>query len=310
MKGVEHMQKLLTIAIPTYNRENELSRQIEFIMKEVKDYIDQVEVIISDNSSTDSTQALLKKYREKHSELKININEINLGLVGNLYKLIDLTESKYIWFVGDDDEIYEGAIGIVIEILKNNPDLNMVFINHMALRHNTNEIIFEKAYSGFCGLRKDGIDAFTDIFLETNTSLMFITACVYKTQNISQYRKEYDKDRLEAPLYFSMKSFVSENIYITEEVLISNYWGENSWSDKSYDILFNGVFDILLNLREHGFCNKQKKKMIKSYLLNKQYYHMLSLYKNPLMFFKLIIYYDFNHLKRLASRMKNLLRNL
>ena len=52
-------EKLLTIAIPTYNGEKTISDMLELLLPQVDD---RVEIIISDNCSTDDTYDIINKY--------------------------------------------------------------------------------------------------------------------------------------------------------------------------------------------------------------------------------------------------------
>lgn len=304
------MRKLLTIGIPTFNRRKKLGHQIKCLERQVRNHLDDVEVIISDNCSTDGTDEMLKEDSKRLDWLKININKDNLGLVGNIYKLEELADSKYIWFIGDDDEIAEGTVERVIEIIKCNPNINMVYINHKAHIGNANNIVSEKSFSGKCGLLKDGKNAFCDIFLESQTSLMFITACVYKKENISEYKKQFPSTKLEAPLFFSIKSCASGSVFVTQEVMINNRWGSSSWKNEAYQIMYKGVFDILFDAEEYGYSKGQKKLMIKAYLLKQQIAHITSVIKAPHYFVRLIFYYDHKHILNIATVTKQIFRIL
>lgn len=52
------MEKILTIAIPTYNRANYLKRALKSIAKQ---YDDRLEIIVSDNASLDDTEEVVRE---------------------------------------------------------------------------------------------------------------------------------------------------------------------------------------------------------------------------------------------------------
>lgn len=56
---------LLSICIPTYNRAEYLARSIESIICQDEFKTKQVEIVISDNASTDNTEAVARKYTKK-----------------------------------------------------------------------------------------------------------------------------------------------------------------------------------------------------------------------------------------------------
>ena len=53
--GGKMSEKLLTIAIPTYNGEKTISNMLDILLPQCLKYIDKIEVFISDNASTDDT---------------------------------------------------------------------------------------------------------------------------------------------------------------------------------------------------------------------------------------------------------------
>jgi abequosyltransferase len=60
-------EPLLSICIPTYNREKYLRRLLDSIVFQ-KEFIDtnDVEIVIADNASTDSTEELVNEYTKKY----------------------------------------------------------------------------------------------------------------------------------------------------------------------------------------------------------------------------------------------------
>ena len=66
----------ISIALATYNGEKYLREQLDSILKQtVQDF----ELIVCDDCSTDSTKAILNEYAENDSRIKVFFNEKNLG---------------------------------------------------------------------------------------------------------------------------------------------------------------------------------------------------------------------------------------
>jgi len=57
------MNKLLTIAIPTYNRADLLDKQLTWLSQAIKGFETECEILVSDNCSTDHTQSIINKWR-------------------------------------------------------------------------------------------------------------------------------------------------------------------------------------------------------------------------------------------------------
>lgn len=97
----------LTIAIPTYNRAQLLALNLENIF----DIIDEnVQVIVSDNCSSDDTSFVCKDYIKQNNFLYTK-NYKNIGYDLNILNCVRLSMGEYIWFLADDDsftiELYQ-----------------------------------------------------------------------------------------------------------------------------------------------------------------------------------------------------------
>lgn len=95
-------KKLLTIAIPTFDRNEILLRNIEKILPQVKDW---VEIFVVDNHSkipvADTLEFLISNNR--NACIRIYRNTENIGVNANVLRCIEFCESEYIWVLGDDD---------------------------------------------------------------------------------------------------------------------------------------------------------------------------------------------------------------
>ena len=104
----------LTIGVPVYNGEKYISRCIDSIAKEyeaVKDKIE-LELLIVNDGSKDSSETMLKGYSVKLSYLKV-ISQENRGLAHVRRVTLEEASGDYLWFVDVDDEIEEGSIEFI-----------------------------------------------------------------------------------------------------------------------------------------------------------------------------------------------------
>ena len=79
-------QPLLSICIPTYNRSQYLKKTLDSIICQEEFSPDNVEIVISDNCSTDDTEIVCKEYTEQYENIKYfrnneNIRDRNFPLV-------------------------------------------------------------------------------------------------------------------------------------------------------------------------------------------------------------------------------------
>ncbi len=92
----------LSVLIPTYNREKYVGVAIESVLNQK--YSD-LEIICSDNASTDKTFQILQKYQNKDERIKVFQNEINLGPVWNWKRCLENASGKFIHWLWSDDWI-------------------------------------------------------------------------------------------------------------------------------------------------------------------------------------------------------------
>lgn len=91
---------MISVALTTYNGEKYLEQQIDSILNQ--DF-DDIELIVSDDASTDQTWALLNEYAKRDNRVKIYRNEKNIGFKANFEKVIKLTSGDYVALCDQDD---------------------------------------------------------------------------------------------------------------------------------------------------------------------------------------------------------------
>ncbi len=119
--------KLLTILIPTYNRSKKLLRllnQIDSYLNDDERFSEKIDVIISDNGSIDSTKNDVTDFIKFKKNFKYFRQNENKGFDNNIKFLYDVAVSEFVWYFSDDDIIFKGAFGEIINSLTyKNPDI-------------------------------------------------------------------------------------------------------------------------------------------------------------------------------------------
>lgn len=96
-----NQKPLVTIGIPTYNRAGALLRgTIECALAQT---YDNIEIIVSDNCSSDNTGEVVTSY--KSEKIQYIRQSVNLGSNGNFNALIDAANGDYFLLLHDDDLI-------------------------------------------------------------------------------------------------------------------------------------------------------------------------------------------------------------
>jgi glycosyltransferase involved in cell wall biosynthesis len=114
---------ILSICIPTYNRAHYLKNCLESLKIQIIDnpfLTDAVEIVISDNHSTDNTAGVAESYRRYFRHFVYRCAEKNVGFDLNVLNVVRNATGKYCWYLGDDDVVVNGAVSFVVDCLKNN----------------------------------------------------------------------------------------------------------------------------------------------------------------------------------------------
>lgn len=114
---------LVTIGIPTYNRAKQLRRAIETALGQ--DYSN-IEVIVSDNASTDGTQNQYQLLCDSDPRLKYLQQEKNIGPTANFAAVLKAATGVYFMWLGDDDWIDAGYVSSCARVLASDPSISLV----------------------------------------------------------------------------------------------------------------------------------------------------------------------------------------
>ena len=110
---------LLTIAFITYNRRQYLVESLPRVLAQVGDE-SSVEVLVSDNASTDDTRALVQEMQKMYKNLHYRCNEKNVGAEGNVHRAMQASCGEYVLIAGDDDYFRDGMLDILLDTVRKN----------------------------------------------------------------------------------------------------------------------------------------------------------------------------------------------
>src|SRR5687767_10908217 len=109
---------LVSIAILTYNRGDELEKLLGNILPQVKELDGVVDVCISNNASTDNTREVSLAFQQKYPGLvTYHENEKNLGVDRNIFEAMKMATGEFIWTFADDDLVVAKGVKEVVEFI-------------------------------------------------------------------------------------------------------------------------------------------------------------------------------------------------
>lgn len=121
MEQIDLKKKTLTIAIPTWNRSKHLKRSLEYLLPQIEKHSDVVELIISDNFSSDDTVKVVNELLNRFCSINFKLIEqkSNTGFFGNFTECMMHSTGEYFWLLSDDDFLLNGVLDKIITYLSN-----------------------------------------------------------------------------------------------------------------------------------------------------------------------------------------------
>jgi glycosyltransferase involved in cell wall biosynthesis len=128
------MSPRVSIGVPVYNGENYLAKALDSILSQT---FTDLEVVISDNASTDSTAAICEEYQQRDSRIRYYRSEKNLGGIRNFNRVFELSKGEFFQWVAHDDEIAPQYLEHAVAIFDQHPEVVLCYAR--AYRINENE---------------------------------------------------------------------------------------------------------------------------------------------------------------------------
>jgi len=121
------INSILSIAIPTYNRADLLDFLLKSHIKTCEKY--SIQIIISDNFSTDNTQEVINKWKKKSELIKSSRNKSTILPDQNVELALNLSRTEYTWLLGDSYFLSEDLIDCIIKNIKKNQKADLFIVN-------------------------------------------------------------------------------------------------------------------------------------------------------------------------------------
>ena len=114
---------LISIGIPTFNRNRGICRTLESVWRQ---RYPNLEIIVSDNCSSDDTQDVLQEINGTHPEMKCYRQDKNIGMINNFEFVLRRSTGKYFMWVADDDVLADGVLLKYVTFLETHPLYSLV----------------------------------------------------------------------------------------------------------------------------------------------------------------------------------------
>lgn len=274
---------LLSILIPTYNGASKfLDRTLSSIIDGISLCEEGVvEVVLSNNASSDNTIEFLKQYK-KYSFIRYFTNETNIGFARNIIRLTDeYARGKFGWVIGDDDVIVPASFPHIVEELKKD-NVDYLSVNFTFVRGSSftpKECSYKITYSTFAEtLERVKAGNVLGTFMSSAIVRLSIFRQVPKediTPAFDTYQSIFPNGYVNATAFYD-KRCAYMNDYVILSFVHKKEWGT---SDNMYLIsehIIPSMYQYILSL---GIKKDELRKTYKRILHNAVFFGYLRLLK-------------------------------
>lgn len=220
------MEKLISVIIPSYNRAHILEKTIPSYMQSGVG-----EIIVIDDCSTDNTQEVLRRLKEKIPCLVIKRNRVNRRQTYSKNRGIHAARYPYIYFGDDDSFITEGTIPTLLSYIKVHPNsivsARPIYLNKEGqLKYIEQHVRQTKIHSADRGYRFFDMDSMatdSSVYYTKLTKADMVPACFMMTSEDAR-KLSFDK------AYRAGNSFREESDFIMQAMKagITCYFAPNA----------------------------------------------------------------------------------
>ncbi|MBO3463152.1 glycosyltransferase [Aetokthonos hydrillicola Thurmond2011] len=270
------MTKLLTIAIPTFNRAESLDKQLGWLSQAIRGFEDDCEILVSDNCSTDNTHDIVGKWQSILTTItfKYNKNQENLGVLKNISYCLTAATTKYVWAIGDDDPIQSRAVSYVLTKIKEQENLSLIFLNFSGRNKLTGEPVHPPAIVGNRWFdidsedgRGDSKEIFGHCFEKSVGAVIFLSATVFRTDLVQrglQIWPNADNNWIFLA-YLAGYCAAHGSIIVTKDIYLECIVGVSYWQKEQNSALlmqYKHIPEVLVKLEENGYSHQFCRRMI------------------------------------------------
>jgi glycosyltransferase involved in cell wall biosynthesis len=262
---MEVIMPKISAIVPVYNTEKYLNKCLNSIINQTyKDF----EIIIVNDGSTDNSENIILKYKNKYPE-KIKYFKIKNNGISNARNFaIQKVSGDYFLFVDSDDYLATTLFSSLAIYIEKNIDLikykMKIIKNNISTEVNGPVLDSIKGEDGFNKI------CFKDILIDTPCLYLFKTS-FYKNNKFTFSLNRYHEDFGLIPLIIiKANTFSSISVYGYNYMQTENSITRNSNHEKTitraYDLLFH--YDNMIKYIQQNNFNKKTINNVKQYYTN------------------------------------------
>jgi glycosyltransferase involved in cell wall biosynthesis len=281
------MAKLLSIGIPTYNRADELNRQLQWLANEIKGFEAECDVTIYDNCSTDQTSAVVDYWRSAFSAVPLRYvrQPSNMGGLPNYASFLREATGTFAWAIGDDDPINPGTLAVVLKQLKESQNLALLYLNFSDVHKITGRVERKNWFDTHLeSYAENGADVFQHSIEKQLGAVIFITAAIYRTDLVKAALHSWPDSihNWAGMAYWTGYCARYGDVLITKDTYIVCLIGNSHWQkeDRIHARIYcKDIPEVCYKLKELGYSRKMCRRVV---LNNLQIFHWSTGYRTKI----------------------------
>ncbi|MEI6970258.1 MAG: glycosyltransferase family 2 protein [bacterium] len=240
----------LSICIMTYNRAKTLRETLESILPQVCEH-PEVEVVISDNASTDNTAVVCREFQSRFPVIRYLPNPENLNVDGNILACVEKARGRYVSFFSDDDISPPGTFKGILERLDRVAP-SILYINHTPFLHDNPKHLMKPMTPVTERRFSDGKEFFI------SAGLGFLSSLTVRTEEARRFTGKVRKGRYTAHLDIASRIALAGKgpfLYAGNLSVLARYEYRGA-----YDILVHGPMNetkLYLELKDEGLLSRE-----------------------------------------------------
>jgi glycosyltransferase involved in cell wall biosynthesis len=218
------------MCIATMNRGDVIGETLESILSQAGD---DVEVVVLDGASTDDTQQVVERFRQKYPALRY-IRQASNGGVDKDYDLtVQAATGEYCWLMSDDDLVTPDALKTVLAAIDRGYPL--IVVNAEVRSRDMSELV-EVRRLEFDADREYAPGQLDAFFRDAGEYLSFIGCVVIRRSLWMERRREPYFGTLFIHMGVIFQAPVPGTVLVIARPLILVRWGNALWKPKEFEI--------------------------------------------------------------------------
>jgi len=147
-----NLPPLVQVGLPVFNGEAELAKTIDSLLSQ--DYPN-LEILISDNCSTDNTGAIGRAYAASNAKIKYWCNDKNIGSIPNFELLFSKCQGKYFFWCGHNDIFSPQFVSKAVTALESDQGLAHCFPHGIMVNEDGSRFNYPHSFIDTRGMSKE-----------------------------------------------------------------------------------------------------------------------------------------------------------